>query len=294
VLHRSLVGFILAGMVALAIPSSGDDLQTHSVTATCSAFKALVAQTGVVDGNGKPHPDFVSWTTAEYHLAVNNVAYHDAESTSPKDICLEGTFTFSQSATVRTDRLVWDPVGACDTCGCAVARDIYDVQAKKVADAQRALVKEGLAISSTYTDIACVRRTVKDPGKVVRDKLLAKATAYAKLQEKALERMFDKKQRSNGGSPGPDVPDCNACTACAAGQQPSCSFCPPPYIKVADKCFTPCGPLIAGNPPKPPFYENCGISDTQQTVACCEVRSQGMPYFSICSPKRNGACDGVP
>jgi hypothetical protein len=288
-LFRRLVA-VGASLPLFAIAALGQ----NSYTGTCDNFQNYIASHGVTDANGVSHPGFVSWTTATYNVNVTDVSVkvNSSFGATGKLKCYDGFATFTAEVSdLETRRLTWDPTGACDSCGCAKARDDWNaaVDAHIAADVDAAN-KTGILYKHTFQTDICVPRT-RNPQAAALTKMTEEAQLRAELDQIDLDRVYAKSAKNFDNSAAGQVtpPNCAACEPCPPGQNPSCSFCPPPNVIYKGKCVAQCGPFIPGFPS---VWQNCGINNvSKQPVSCCNVTQPSGSTTAICNPDgTGGAC----
>lgn len=260
----------------------------NTFTGSCSEFETYLKNTGVTDADGVNHPGWDGATVR--HFTIDSVEFKDQKTlrlkgTPRSETCVSALATVRTKVRTETSVLNWIPkTSPCD-CGCQQAIDKWQADIKEHEKQHAAEAEEYLknlnAVFTNYPVQACVTKGKNLQGRLRR--------AWAQQIQEEINILDEQNEKTRHGIDDADksapFPGCTACAPCAAGQQPTCTSCPNGLIPAGGKCNALCGPLNASG-----YYDACGLSNTNQPVACCGVTTTNGQSVAICSPYRTSIC----
>jgi hypothetical protein len=277
---------IALSIATILIPPLG---YAQTFPGPCNDLGAFIDNTGVTDDQGVSHPHKAGWTNSTFPAEVT-YSNPSVGQRKGRMVCFTVTATLTYRAVPATRTIMWDPhPPACDQCACNAERDDWQMRLRnhEMIHAQEATDSATWLTQQTkpFSLKACVAAGPGVTWVSARPSFDAQALAHAIRESRSARRRYNSEQdefdRSRVGAV--PLPNCAKCMPCAAGQQPSCSECSQGLILYNNQCLSPCGPLVNG------VWQNCGLSMSDQPVACCPIQTPS-GATAVCSSLRTSVC----
>jgi hypothetical protein len=262
-------------------------LAQNAYLGSCQDFQQYIKDVGVTDANGKNWQGRDGVTLHKYDF-VDIAFTNQKESESPHGYqCFSATATVSLKVTNTTSTMSWIPTPSpSEQCSCKNQIDKWQ-ELLKEHEATHARLSDELIAKlnnslSNFPVKGCTNSKGRVTGEDVRDIFVRQINAEIEKQRKleaARQKKLDKDDAIN-------LPSCLQCAPYTTRQQTNCAeHCPPGQTLSGGQCDTPCGPYLSNG-----SWQNCGFTNTQQSVEYCPMSIGGTQTF-VRSPYRTSVCE---